>query len=144
VRFVAAGKALDRRRDAMLREKYRNISNLDMSGFLNQFDDTSIGEIYEKSWVLVNTASREGLPNAFIEAAANGCAILSHVNPDGFSQNYGYHVKDDNFEKGLRRLLADDRWRELGEKGRQYVEQHFELEKAVDAHVREYEKLLGI
>ena len=64
---------------------------------------------------MINTAAREGLPAAFLEAAAYKCAILSSNNPDGFAENFGYHVKDDNYTLGLKCLLENNQWKSQGE-----------------------------
>ena len=68
-----------------------------------------------QSWILLNTAVREGLPDSFVEAAGHKCAILSYVDPDGFASNFGYHAKNNDFEEGLTALLANDMWKEKGE-----------------------------
>jgi glycosyltransferase involved in cell wall biosynthesis len=113
-----------------------------MVGFIDQFQGDKLSSILSKSWVMVNTAAREGLPNSFIEAAAHGCAILSAVDPDDFSSQFGFHVKDDNFVNGLNLLLENDRWRERGKRGHEYVSQVFASGKAIDQHLRIYKDLV--
>jgi 5-deoxy-D-glucuronate isomerase len=90
---------------------------------------------------LANTSPKEGLPNVFIEAAAHRCAILSSVDPDGFTTNYGVHVHDDDFSAGLRKLLENDFWREQAAKGFDYVSSTFSADKSIDQHVRIYQSL---
>ena len=143
VEFIAIGKSRDRRWDEYLRKKYAGLSNLKMVGFVDQFNSNLHSDILEKSWILVNTATREGLPNAFLEAAAHRCAILSSLNPDGFSSRFGFHAGKDNFEEGLNYLLGDQRWKEHGEQGFEYVRDKFKLEKAMDCHIDAYKRLLG-
>ena len=70
---------------------------------------------------MVNTATREAMPNAFLEAAAHGCAILSAVDPDGFASRFGWHVVRDDFAAGLAALLAHGTWRERGQAARRHV-----------------------
>ena len=91
---------------------------------------------------MVNTATREALPNSFIESLASKCAILSHVDPDGFASRFGYHAKNDDFEQGLGFLLENDRWREKGEKGYEHMKETFEMDAAMDRHVKIYSQLL--
>jgi len=43
---------------------------------------------------------------------------------------------------GLRRLLAGDRWRALGERGREYVRGRFGTEVAVERHIEAYARVL--
>ena len=73
-----------------------------------------------------------------MEAAACSCAILSRVDPDRFASHFGFHAKRDNFSEGLQWLLADDRWRALGQAAYSYVSDTYELDAAVAAHVDVY------
>ena len=143
VHFLAAGKSRDIRYERILRQAYENLPNLEMLGFIDQFQSARLSNLLASSWILVNPAAREGLPNAYIEAAAHGCAILSAVDPDGFTSNFGYHVRDDDFEAGLRSLLEGNRWRELGERARNYVQEVFALDRAIDQHLLVYDQALG-
>ena len=117
VRFIAAGISRDKTWDQYLRNTYSQIPNLEMTGFVDQFNSDMHSVILEKSWVMVNTASREGLPNAFLEAAANGCAILSTVNPGQFASDFGCHVEHDRLGEGLEFLLGESKMgRDVGTK----------------------------
>jgi glycosyltransferase involved in cell wall biosynthesis len=141
VTFIAMGKSRDKRWERELRRRYGSIPNLELAGFVDQFATDRHCDVLGKSWIMVNTATREALPNAFLEAAAHRCAILSHVNPDGFASEFGYHARADDFAQGLRFLLADDRWKDRGERGHAHVKETFELEHAVDLHEQAYEHL---
>jgi glycosyltransferase involved in cell wall biosynthesis len=143
VQFVSMGPTRDIKFYKALENKYGSIPNLEMNGFVDQFSSVKHSNLLEKSWILVNTAAREGLPNSFIEAGANRCAILSSVNPDNFVSDFGYFAKEDDFEDGLKWLLENDRWREQGEKGYRYVSHIFEIEKAIQQHLDVYQYLLG-
>ena len=142
VQFIAMGKARDKEWDSHLRNKYADIPNIEMTGFVDQFSSKQHSQILEKSWIMVNTASREGLPNAFIESASHSCAILSHVNPDGFASEFGYHAENDEFEHGLNYLLEDNRWKELGGKAYSYIRETFEMDNSIAQHIRIYEDLI--
>ena len=141
VRFLAAGKSRNPERDEYLRATYGQIPNLEMLGFIDQFSSNDLSQLLEKSWILVNTAAREGLPNAFIEAAAHKCAILSAVDPDGFSSQFGHLVTDDDFKTGLQALLQDNLWQKRANAGYEYVKQVFSLDKAIDQHLSVYQRL---
>ncbi len=140
--FIAAGESQDKARDQVLRNQYGGLHNLKMPGLLDQFSGNHLAKLYEKSWILVNTSTREGLPNAFLEAMAHKCAIVSHVNPENTASRFGYHVKDGNFEKGLTSLLLNSRWIKKGEAGSVYVKENYDFKKAIDAHINVYENLL--
>lgn len=143
VRFLAVGKSRDLAYDQALRQQYGSLPNLELLGFIDQFRTDELVRLLEKSWILVNTAAREGLPNAFIEAAAHGCAILSAVDPDGFASRFGQHVKDDDFTGGLRALLQGETWREKARQGHEYVSNTFSLERSIDRHLEIYQNLMN-
>jgi glycosyltransferase involved in cell wall biosynthesis len=143
VRFLAAGKSRDPRYEEALRHRYGRLANVEMLGFIDQFRGPELSRLLSRSWILVNTAAREGLPNAFVEGVAHGCAILSAVNPDEFASRFGHHVINDDFVHGLTSLLEGNRWRELGEAGRDYARQVFSLKPAIDRHIEIYSELLA-
>ena len=138
VQFVAIGTSRDKKWDQYLRNKYGDIDNLQMTGFIDQFESDAHSEVLGKSWVMVNTSAREGLPNSFIEACAHKCALLSAVDPDEFASNFGLWVKDDDFGKGLRELLTNERWMKQAHHGYEYVLHNFEINKAMDSHLATY------
>jgi glycosyltransferase involved in cell wall biosynthesis len=143
VRFLAVGRSRDAAYDRSLRERYGQLSNLELTGFVDQFGSGELSAILGRSWIVVNTAAREGLPNAFIEAAAHRCAILSAVDPDGFASRFGARVDGGDFAGGLAWLLERDRWRERGTRGYAHVRDTFELRRAVDQHLAVYDELVG-
>lgn len=143
IRFIAMGKSRDRKWEDHILAEYSRFPNLKMTGFVDQFSSRRHSKILEESWVMVNTATREGLPNAFLEAAAHKCAILSFVDPDGFASLFGYHVRDGDLAGGLTFLLENDRWKERGERGCAYVRDTFELRRAIDLHIAAYESALS-
>jgi glycosyltransferase involved in cell wall biosynthesis len=141
IQFLAAGKSRNPKWDQYLRATYGNLPNLEMRGFIDQFKTNELSQLLGQSWILVNTAAREGLPNVFIEAAAHRCAILSAVDPDGFASRFGYLAADEDFVRGLGILLEDDLWRQCAARGFEYVKQVFALDKAIDQHLAIYESL---
>ncbi len=142
VHFIAIGKGRTEAYDRRLRERYGGLPNLELPGFIDQFASPRLFELLSSSWVLVNTALREGLPRSFMEAAASGCAILSRVDPDGFASRFGFRADRDNFAEGLRWLLTEERWRTLGQAAREYVAASYALDAAVAAHVEVYRSAL--
>src|SRR3954453_7183400 len=141
VRFLALGESRDRKYGDRLRAQFAGLPNLEMPGHLDQFGSSAVSNVLSESWILVNTSVREGLPNAFLEAAAHGCAIVSAVDPDGFASRFGTLVQDDDFAGGLQSLLTDDRWRTQGELARQHILSTFELESAIQRHLSIYREL---
>ncbi len=142
VRFVAVGQSADAEWDAELRRRYAGLPNLEMPGFVDQFSGTALTDLLGESWILVNTAEREGLPTSFLEAFAHGCSILSRVNPDNLVARFGQVVENDQFAEGLERLLENDAWKAKGEGGRRYVREFYELGNVVNRHVEIYSELV--
>lgn len=142
IKFIAPGNEHDKKRDTFLRQKYSKVPNLELPGFVSA---DKRDKILEESWIMINTAARECLPAAFLEAAAHKCAILSGVkpDPDDFAKNFGHHVQDDNFTAGLQFLLENNRWKQLGEKGYAYVKKTHELSIVVDKHIKMYKSLIS-
>ena len=142
-RFVAAGggsAAAESGYAEKLRRQFSGIPNLELPGFINRFTQREKMEaLLDETWVLVNTAAREGLPLTFLEAAAHGCAILSAVNPDDFAERFGVHVKKDDFAGGLRRLLAASP-AASGAAAHAYVRSTYECHEALNAHEEEYHR----
>jgi len=143
VRFVMLGKSRDAAYDARLNERYGKLPNVDIVGFVDQYKDPRFSEILEQTWILINTASREGLPASFQEAAAHQCAILSHVDPDHYASKFGYWARSNDFEAGLRTLLADDAWREKGLAAYDYVLKTNSTETAIDRHEEVYARVMS-
>jgi glycosyltransferase involved in cell wall biosynthesis len=141
VEFIVMGRSRDPGWERDLRTRYGGQPNLRWAGFVDQFGTDQHSLTLARSWVMVNTATREALPNAFLEAAAHGCAILSHVDPDRFASHFGYHAANHDFSDGLRFLLDSDRWRPRGERGHAYVRETFDTDIAMDLHLEAYEKL---
>jgi glycosyltransferase involved in cell wall biosynthesis len=142
VRFIVMGKGRDAAYEAGLRERFGALPNLEWVGFVDPYRTDALSALLGRSWILANTAAREGLPVSFIEAAAHGCAILSQVDPDGFASRFGHHAADGDFEAGLARLLEGGRWRRLGSAGREHVRAVFETGAAVDAHEAAFRELV--
>jgi glycosyltransferase involved in cell wall biosynthesis len=142
VRFVIAGASRDPQYDHKIRNQLASFPNVELLGFINQFETKKISEVLSESWIHVNTAAREGLPNSFIEACAHRCAILSSVDPDGFATQFGYYSNVDNFSKGLDWLLQNEKWKNKGLAGYEYVKANFSTINSIDRHVSIYQGLL--
>jgi glycosyltransferase involved in cell wall biosynthesis len=125
-----------------LRERYHSIHNLELPGFINRFQEPQrLQQILSDTWVLVNTAAREGLPLTFLEAAAYGCAILSAVDPDHFASRFGQPVMNEDFAAALRQLLANAPL-EKGRLASLYVKQVYETSRALALHVAQYQQFV--
>ena len=141
VEFVAVGAGHNTALEKRLYSNYGMLPNLKLHGFVDQFQSNDLFEILAKSWVLVNMSPHESLPTSFIEAAGHECAILSEMNPDGFASEFGYHVTDGDYGKGLQHLLEGDKWRQHGKLGAKYVQDNFSMELSMNRHIQIYRDL---
>jgi glycosyltransferase involved in cell wall biosynthesis len=94
---------------------------------------------FQRAKILVNTSDSEGFPNTFIQACASATAVLSlTVNPDDFLNRYscGLSCLGDmgRLANGLRFMLEENRYRELGRNGRKYVEDHHDITKIIERY----------
>lgn len=142
VEFHVAGKSRVKAYEESLHNKYGHYPNIKFLGFLDQFSGDAHQKAFSEAWILINTSAREGLPNAFIEAVCHKCAILSSLNPDNFTTRFGYHVQDDDFERGLDYLLKDENWKSCGEIGYAYARNVFDVNSAMNAHGQAYQSVL--
>jgi glycosyltransferase involved in cell wall biosynthesis len=144
VRFIAAGACLnDAQRDRHLREKASRLPNIELPGWV---DSSSKAEVLTKSWILINTSTKECLPISYLEACAYRCAILSHCNTDDFASEYGHWARTgdlDDFRGGLAALLDNNLWRDRGQRGYRYVSEFYGFDEAIDRHVRLYQDMVN-
>ncbi|HEU4641208.1 MAG TPA: glycosyltransferase [Gemmatimonadaceae bacterium] len=143
VRVIAIGRSPDREHDLELRREFERHPNLQMLGPVNQFRSDALSQALSESWVLVSTAAGRGLPDAFAEGAAHGCAILADADPDGFASCFGHHAVHGDLAGGLEALLAGDAWRECGERAHAHALATFDAEVAVRRHVEIYDGLMA-
>jgi glycosyltransferase involved in cell wall biosynthesis len=130
IKFVAMGKPNILYEDMYkeIARKYTDLQNLEVKGFVSEEEKK---RILDSCWVLILPSIREGLPIAMLEALAHKCALLSSVNPDGLTEKFGYWARNDDFTRGLRWLLENNRWRVLGEEGYKYIKANHNIKKVV-------------
>lgn len=143
VKFICAGSSTDDvDMDARIRAEARRLRNVELPGWVT---GETKAEILGQSWILANTSTKEGLPVSYLEAAADGCAILAHANTDEFATKFGYWARRGDlgdFCEGLSYLLEERRWKSLGDRARQYVLSTYEAGHAIEAHIDAYNQLL--
>ena len=145
VDFLIVGRAEEKARNEMLVRRASQYANITVCGYVDKFSESDqFYHVYDKSWILINTASREAFPLTYFEAGGRGCAVLSHVNPDGFLPECGFCAETDNFAEGLRYLLDNNHWRQKGEHAYNYVKKRSQYDAAVNIHLEMYEKVLTV
>jgi glycosyltransferase involved in cell wall biosynthesis len=117
----------------------RQAEAIDNLTFLRRVPYHEIDRYFERAAVFVNTSESEGFPNAFIQAAAAGAAILSYaVNPDDFLTRYrcglSCSANFDTLTQQLASLLDHERYRELGQNARHYAEQTHDINRIIERY----------
>ncbi len=143
VRFVVMGGGIDESYAGYLRRRAAVLNNVEFIDFIDQASDLRFFTNLSEAWILINTAAREGLPLTFIEAAANRCAILSACNPDGYATNFGYHVTDGDFARGLDMLLTGDAWRMAGKRAHAHATREHVSGPAIERQLSIYAAALA-
>lgn len=139
VRFIAAGAATNPDRDRLLREQYSGLPNVIMPG---RIVGTEKDRWLRESWILANTSIQEGMPLAYQEALSYECALLAAIDADNLPSRYGYHITAENYAEGLEYLLQQDRWRELGRAGREYISRVHGFDAAMEANLQAYSAVI--
>ncbi|MEM7113667.1 MAG: glycosyltransferase family 4 protein [Chloroflexota bacterium] len=139
VHFIAVGYGKSSKQTV---QESQTLPNLETHSLIGALESEQLRKIWQKSWILIDTADRYGLPTTFLEAAAHGCAILAASNPDEFAADFGYFAKRRELVTGLQALLRNDNWREYGAAGQSYVQQVFAAEQALPRYFQVYERLL--
>lgn len=144
VNFVLMGADLNNpSNDVQIRRRCAGLPNVESPGWL---EANERNRLLQKCWILVNTSTKECLPVSYLEACAHKCAILSHGNADDFASEFGYWAEKgdlEDYRRGLDVLLENDRWKELGEKGYDYVKNTHQFSKVIDQHIQVYEEVLS-
>lgn len=113
-------------------KKYKNIHILDF------IDEKEKQLLLQKSWILLNTSVREGLPISFLEAGANGMAIASSVNPDRYTSKFGIFVEDgriDSFKNAINQLTKTEECFELGKQAYHFMLRNHKTEVVIKKHL---------
>ncbi|MHC4926394.1 MAG: glycosyltransferase, partial [Planctomycetota bacterium] len=89
----------------------------------------------------------EGFPNTFIQACKAATAILSfQVNPDNFLNRHNCGIacggETSKTADQLKQLLADDRYAEYGDNGRNYVRAHHNIQSVIETYKDHFRKIL--
>jgi len=152
--YKIAGDGYLRNDLQILIEELEVVNNVKLLGWQHQeqiIDLLQEADILLAPSVTSQTGDREGIPGAIVEALAWGLPVLStrhsgipEVVQDG---ECGFLVPERDTEalaEKLEYMLAHpELWREMGRKGRMYVEEHYDLDKLNDRLVEIYQQILA-
>lgn len=123
-----------------LRERYENYENIHILDFVSEEEKQTL---LEKSWTLLNTSTREGLPISFLEAGAHGMSIVSTVDPDNYSTSFGAFSDHANLTSSVKKSLEEEWYKTKGKKAYEHMKNTHETKKVMDQHIGIYENLLN-
>jgi glycosyltransferase involved in cell wall biosynthesis len=126
-----------------LKKKFSALKNLKILGFVAEQDKR---EIIGKSWALLNTSIREGLPITFLEALAEGTPIISYVDPDQYVTNFGikaesYTVKA--FADAINSVIKNEGFKEIRSRSVPFIKKNHETAIVMSQHISIYDKMLS-
>jgi glycosyltransferase involved in cell wall biosynthesis len=135
-------EALERKQRELI-SKYSKFNNIHILGFVGE---RTKYEVLSKSWVLLNTSVREGLPITFLEAGAYQNAIVSHANPDGWADRFGLNVQTNDYREymdAIRKAISEELYNSKGKEAYRYVKEVHEENKVAREHIQIYQKVMS-
>ncbi|MCL4334998.1 MAG: glycosyltransferase family 4 protein [Candidatus Thermoplasmatota archaeon] len=129
--------------ESYLKSRFSDLKNVKYLGFIPEDEKR---EIISRSWALLNTSIREGLPITFLEALSLSTPLISYVNPDNYVGMAGLWVPKydvDTFVEVIRNGVKNpELLLEYGKTGRKISEQNHDINKIMSQHEEIYNKLL--
>ncbi len=123
-----------------LSDEFSRYANIHILGFI---DESSKRNYIGKSWGLINTSIREGLPITFLEALAEGTPIISYVDPDNYVSRFGIKVEynEKSFMQGIERAVSEKLFKKIGQEERSYASREHGLGAVMNKHIQIYKDL---
>ena len=127
--------------EQLLRRKYERFRNIKLKQFISEEEKK---ELLSRSWLLLNTSAREGLPVTFLEAGAHGMSIISSVNPDNYTNMFGGTFNNiDEAVKCIKKAVTEEWHQSKGKIAYNYIKKIHETRKVMSDHVKIYNDLLS-
>lgn len=116
--------------------------------YLGDISHDKIGDIFDKSFVVINCSDSEGMANALLEGMAMGKPVLAHKNhasleliKDG--ENGFLFENPNEFCVKLKRLLIEPALSEnIGKKAQEEVLRKYSVEKEINSYHKLYRELV--
>lgn len=126
-----------------LKEQFSDLKNLKILGFISEDKKR---EIIGRSWALLNTSIREGLPSTFEEALAEGTPLVSYVDPDQYVSKFGIKAKSytvEGFVEAIKNIIEDERFRNIGSTSIPFIKENHEATVVMNRHLKIYKEMLS-
>jgi glycosyltransferase involved in cell wall biosynthesis len=132
--FVMICQSFNKKLFSWIKVQAKKINNVRFFEFV---PFQKINRYFSEAKIFINTSSKEGFPNTFIQAAKNSTPIISlNVNPDNFIKRYecGFFCNGNmlKLEKYLRNLLNDkEKFQKFSKNCFRYVNENHSIEKII-------------
>lgn len=137
---AASGVPILENRQNVLSREYEKYENIHILNFVSEEEKQ---QVLSRSWILLNTSVREGLPISFLEAGARGCAIVSSVNPDNYSSMFGSFVEKGEFQVAIKKLVESEECFEFGKLAHQHMLRFHKTSVVMGKHIDAMNRLLN-
>lgn len=119
-----------------VRDRADSLANVTYEGFV---PPDEMATYFSRALALVNTSDYEGFPNTFLEAWRYETPVVSLFHElDGVLDDRGIGFQSgsqDRLTTDVRRIVEDDALRtSMGEKGRQFLRDNYQLDRVVDEY----------
>ncbi len=145
VEFFFIGKASEyaplQRKEEILKRKYSSFSNIHFEKFVSEERKK---ELIGRAWILLNTSVREGLPVTFLEAMSQKTCIVSDVDPDNYTSNFGVAVENGDYVGAIKKAIENNLYKDKGQKGYEHALAVHEIGKVMKRHVELYEEIISL
>ena len=128
--------------DDLYRKLEGEARTIDNVQFIGAVPYGEVNAYFLRAKLFLNTSDSEGFPNSFLQAWVRSVPVVSYFDPDGLIASKGLGISvntQDDFAEALSRLLErDDERLRIGQRGRQFVIDHYGSRTIV----RDYERLI--
>ncbi len=145
VDFFFIGKATEyepfQRKEETLKRKYSSFANIHFEEFVSEDKKK---ELIGRAWILLNTSVREGIPATFLEAMSQKTCIVSDVDPDNYTSNFGVAVENGDYVGAIKKAIENNLYKDKGQKGYEHALAVHEIGKVMKRHVELYEEIISL
>tara|TARA_B100001250_G_C19777150_1_gene780098 strand:- start:21 stop:1139 length:1119 start_codon:yes stop_codon:yes gene_type:complete len=115
--------------------------------YLGELSVSEVGDLLEKSYIMINTSKVESFPNTFIEAWSRGVPVISlSVDPDNIISEEGLGFKESNItgiiDKIEYLLRNADQYNDISKKARNFAIKNFDLDIIADKYISTFIKTI--
>ena len=125
-----------------VQNRAKSLDNVEFLGFL-PFQETE--RHFDEAMIFVNTSESEGVPNSFLQAWARGVPTVSYIDAGAKFDDQEVGIRVDSAAKMSQEIASlasnERRRREVGNRGRAYVEKVHSPERVIALYERLFVEL---